>query len=1275
MATAQLNPEAGTRNQARCGKPQYFWRLEMLKIDWKNRWTRRAAWLTMAVTLCLMATPAWAQSSSYVPAVVATSTSTVPASGLPGGLGDVALDACGNIYTVNQGSGQVVEIPFGGGAATTLLGSASYGTASLWIDAAKANLFVIQGHGGIAKIPISSCVPQTASQSSVSIGSLGSISWWWGGSAVATDAANNLFVATNDACCASANELLNMYASGGYSSGAALLTSLPNPITSIAVDSSSNVYYTAGGALYELAVTTPATTTVAAVYSSTPVAIDGGYVSAVGVAIDGGGNLYVADQGTGTGSSVLYVIPYETTTNNGTTTSALNPKDQYIVAEGSGTANPLTFSNTIAIAPSGSIFFGSNGSSVYELSQFNANFGAVAVGSNAAGTVNLTFNADETPTAITFSQNTGFTSTGGTCTAATAYKAGSTCSITGQFKPTHPGASGGGITVSASAGILATTYLAGTGLGAGITLDSGTVTAVGSGFTMPQSVAFSSQGVFVADAGANEVLQFATPTSSPVSIGTGLSKPSGVAVDGVGNVIIADTGNNQIVEVPVVNGALSNAAQVTLVTAYVSTTTNGTTTKTPTPIAGAVLSGPSGVTIDAEGNLYIADTGNNRIVYVPYDGSWNVAGASVIGSDLTAPLATTVDPSGNVYVADSGSGQIYRLQAPVSSGFQQLVAVGYSNPSAIAADASGSLFVVDQGAGAVLRIPYVSGSLDPNSAIEVGFGIANPYGLALDSSGNLIVTDSTAAAAYEVDRTSITEDFGDWALNATSGALPVKLENEGNQSLVFASPYYTASGDTGDFSLSSSPSNACADGGTVATGAGCELDATFQPTASGSRSETLVLNSNAANASSEQVVLTGNGAAEVKTTTSLAFTSPAGGNPFFGEPVTLTATVQSSSGTPTGSAQLLVDGVISAVGTLNGSGAATFTLATGLTGGSHSLQAVYLGSSAFDGSNSSTLTVAVSTAPTTSTMVITPPYINPLSAVSGASVTFTVTVSSTGVGIPTGTITFTTGTTSLGVVALEPAAGGAFQAALTTTALPVGKDKVTATYSGDANYVGSSTSGSVYVVATADVIVTSSGTSLASSLGNASEITFTNTSYGGWSGVIGYHCVASSLPVNSICVFSPGQVTLNASTTGNSYPPATTTLRVIVDNPPNSPLQGSMLWWIGGLTGLSMLFVRRRAMRGAWGRVTMLIGMALLAVSATGLMACNGGNPYTTPAGASTVTVYADSDPFVIKSNGTVDTTTTQPCGGTVAGSNPAQGNPADAPCAQATFQVSLTVK
>jgi hypothetical protein len=153
-------------------------------------------------------------------------------------------------------------------------------------------------------------------------------------------------------------------------------------------------------------------------------------------------------------------------------------------------------------------------------------------------------------------------------------------------------------------------------------------------------------------------------------------------------------------------------------------------------------------------------------------------------------------------------------------------------------------------------------------------------------------------------------------------------------------------------------------------------------------------------------------------------------------------------------------------------------------------------------------------------------------------------------------------------------------------------------------------------------------------------------------------------------------VTVNASTTSNPYPPAITTLQVVVDNPPNSPAQSAILWWIGGLTGVALLFARRRAMQGAWARVSMIVGVALIAVITSGLTACGTGVvPYATPAGTSTITVIANSDPFALNSNGTPNTGTTQPCGGTIVGSNPPQGNPAVAPCTQTTFQVSLTVK
>jgi hypothetical protein len=179
-------------------------------------------------------------------------------------------------------------------------------------------------------------------------------------------------------------------------------------------------------------------------------------------------------------------------------------------------------------------------------------------------------------------------------------------------------------------------------------------------------------------------------------------------------------------------------------------------------------------------------------------------------------------------------------------------------------------------------------------------------------------------------------------------------------------------------------------------------------------------------------------------------------------------------------------------------------------------------------------------------------------------------------------------------------------------------------------------------------------------------VTFTDSSYGGWQGVIGYQCVASSLPANSICVFSPGQLIVMASTAGSPNPPLTTTLTVLINNPPNSPAQGSMLWWLGSLTGLLLFWMRRRMMRGAWTTAIMLIGVVLFAVATSGVLACSNGVSYATPTGSSTITVVASADPYLSVSSGT-----TQPCvNSTTGATGPTQG-----PCTQQTFQIGLTVQ
>jgi hypothetical protein len=165
----------------------------------------------------------------------------------------------------------------------------------------------------------------------------------------------------------------------------------------------------------------------------------------------------------------------------------------------------------------------------------------------------------------------------------------------------------------------------------------------------------------------------------------------------------------------------------------------------------------------------------------------------------------------------------------------------------------------------------------------------------------------------------------------------------------------------------------------------------------------------------------------------------------FGQSVTFTATVSSSSGVPIGLVTFM-DGAAS-IGTisLNASGQASLSTAA-LSVGNHTITAVYGGSLNFATSSSAPGTQTVNKAPSTTTIASTP---NPSQL--GQIVTFTATVSSTAGGVPTGTVTFREGTIDLGTASLN-AAG---QALFTTSTLTIGSHNVKAFYNGDTSYTGS----------------------------------------------------------------------------------------------------------------------------------------------------------------------------------------------------------------------------
>lgn len=171
----------------------------------------------------------------------------------------------------------------------------------------------------------------------------------------------------------------------------------------------------------------------------------------------------------------------------------------------------------------------------------------------------------------------------------------------------------------------------------------------------------------------------------------------------------------------------------------------------------------------------------------------------------------------------------------------------------------------------------------------------------------------------------------------------------------------------------------------------------------------------------------------------------------FGQQIIATATVSASapgSGTPTGTVTFL-DGLTN-LGTANlVNGQASFTISA-LTSGLHSIMATYGGDSSFS-QNSSTAGITVNKASTATSLISSA---NPSNF--NQAVTFTVTVSAVapGAGTPTGAITFSDGSASLGTAALDSTGA----ASLTTSALGVGAHTITASYAGDSNFNASTSS-------------------------------------------------------------------------------------------------------------------------------------------------------------------------------------------------------------------------